>query len=98
MTAERYFVIAAGSVRQPELGDRDALDGEVERMERLFERLGYEIVDGFATDMTARELKSTVRAFVTADERTEDDVLVVYYTGGEIDEDDLTRWLLADMK
>jgi NTP-dependent ternary conflict system VMAP-like protein/caspase domain-containing protein len=98
MTAHRHLVIAAGSVRQLDLGGRDELDAEVGRMERLFERLGYEIVDGFATDMSARELRSTVRAFVTADERTEDDVLVVYYAGGVVDEEDLARWLLADTK
>lgn len=94
MTANRHFMIAAGRTRRPDHGDHD----ELERMAGLFERLGYEPAGGRSAGMSARELATAVPAFVTAAERTADDVLVVCHAGGEITPDDLARWLVADSK
>jgi WD40 repeat protein len=89
----RWFIGAATTKYQPETGleDRPELASEVERIAALFNGLGYARVPGFGTGLGVGEFTDRLRRFLTdqASRRT-DDVVVVYYTGhGVLDQDRL---------
>jgi WD40 repeat protein len=92
-TPARWFIGAATTKYQPETGleDRPELAAEVERMAALFESLGYARVPRFGTGLGVGEFTDRLRRFLTDQaSRRADDVVVVYYTGhGVLDQDRL---------
>lgn len=59
--------------------DRPELAAEIDRMRDLFVGLGYQAAPGFGVDLDQETFRSRLRDFVR--QRTEDDTVVVYYTG-----------------
>jgi WD40 repeat protein len=97
-TPARWFIGAATTTYLLETGleDRPELAGEVERMAGLFESLGYTRVPEFGVNLRKEDFTHRLRRFLTDQaNRCDDDVVVVYYTGhGVLDED---RRLLLPM-
>ena len=94
---DRWFIGAATATYTDEfkaarLGedDRPELAAEVERMRGLFERLGYRTADGFGVDLPRDTFTDRLRAFLIHPDRTENDTVVIYYTGhGVLDRGEL---------
>ncbi|HET6212495.1 MAG TPA: caspase family protein, partial [Micromonosporaceae bacterium] len=98
--SSRRFLIATGTTHYPhrsDLDERPELVTEIDSIRTLFtgphlqlgsnSRLGYQQVPGFGANLTSAELKQRLRAFLTAGERTSDDIVVFYYTGhGDVDD------------
>ncbi|MGW2827092.1 caspase family protein [Streptomyces sp. NPDC001443] len=86
----RRYLIAASVSRYPKCPDWDR-PGLVEARERIVElftkNLGYRHHTALGADPTVQQLREQLRAFCTAAERREDDLVVVYLSGhGEVDE------------
>jgi Caspase domain len=97
----RRFLIAAGASRYELLGADDQLplvDGEVERITRLFARFGYEhSLPQLAQNPGVDALRRGLSRWCKASDRRADDIVVVYYSGhGGIDEDGLHYLLATD--
>jgi WD40 repeat protein len=83
------FLIAAGTEQYkylPDLAPLRSVPADLERVERLFcARLGYQRVrPDLALNPGANELRQGISGWLNAHERTEDDVLVIYYSGHAI--------------
>ena len=83
----RWFIGAATTTYTTEYrearseDDRPELRNELERMRELFSGLGYLLVPGFKADLDRDDFRALLRSFLTDADRTEDDTVVVYYTG-----------------
>ncbi|MEU0248417.1 caspase family protein [Streptomyces sp. NPDC006235] len=94
----RRYLIAAAVSRYPKCVDWDR-PGLVEAREQIIElfsqKLGYRHETALGLDPTRQQLTDHLRAFCTSDERSEDDLVVVYLCGhGEILEDGSEHVLL----
>ncbi|MEH0416061.1 caspase family protein [Streptomyces sp. B21-083] len=87
----RRYLIATAVSRYPKCAewDRPGLVQAREQIVELFtEKLGYRLHTALGLDPTRVQLTDQLRAFCTADERREDDLVVVYLSGhGEVLED-----------
>ncbi|MFD3843885.1 caspase family protein, partial [Streptomyces sp. NPDC058642] len=95
--ARRYLIAAAVS-RYPKCADwdRPGLVAAREQIVELFTgQLGYRHHTALGLDPTGQQLREQLRAFCTSDERREDDLVVVYFSGhGEVLEDGSEHVLL----
>ncbi len=93
----RWFIGAATATytdeftaARPGEGDRPELAAEVERMCGLFHRLGYRNVDDFGVNLPKDTFLGRLRNFLIHPDRTENDTVVIYYTGhGVLDRGEL---------
>ncbi|MFI9586776.1 caspase family protein [Streptomyces sp. NPDC052236] len=85
MSTAKRFLFAAGTHRypdEPQLEDLTGVDEDVARVAELFEGMGYtRILPHLVHDPRARDLVRDLEEWLTHPERSEEDVLVLYYAG-----------------
>ncbi|MGW5471523.1 caspase family protein [Streptomyces chartreusis] len=85
MSRAKRFLFAAGTHHypdEPQLEDLAGVDEDVARVAKLFEGMGYtRILPHLARDPRARDLVRDLEEWLTHPERSEEDVLVLYYAG-----------------
>lgn len=85
MSTAKRFLFAAGTHSYPEeaqLEDLPGVDDDVALVAKLFEGMGYtRILPHLAHDPRARDLLRDLEEWLTRPDRSEEDVLVLYYAG-----------------